>query len=141
MFKRKSLPSNIRWTRPIEQPRLGSDVVLSRRKYWRKVDKIILHRNFINEARSWRGFDYALLKMSPEHGEKGIPDGHVMPVCLPLPDFRRSTNESLFMAGYGRRSIPHCMTDTSGPEKFEVSITILSSINVNIKLKTFSNML
>ena len=71
--------------------------------------------------------------MSPEHGEKGIPDGHVMPACLPLPDYQRSTNESLFMAGYGRRSIPHCMTDTSGPEKFEVSITIFKQYKCKYK--------
>ena len=114
----------------MEQP-LKESGMLVRQRYWRKVDKIIIHSKFINEARSWQGFDYALVKLSPEHGERGLPDGNVMPVCLPSPDFDARNNNSLFIAGYGRRSIPHCLTDTSGPEKYEVSL-------IEIRAMTYS---
>ena len=109
----------------MEQPQDG----INSKKYWRKVDKIIIHNKFINEARSWKGFDFALIKLSPEHG-KLRPEKAVMPVCLPSRGFASKSNESLFMAGYGRRSIPHCLTNIDGPEKFEVS-----KINVQIKSK------
>ena len=87
---------------------------------WRKVEKIIIHRGFINEARSWKGYDYALIKLSPEHGKGQPADGNVMPACLPGRGFRNDRNAKVYMAGYGRRTIPHCLTDASGPEKYEV---------------------
>ena len=128
VFKRKSLPPGSKWTRPMEQPSSDEDLVKGR--YWRKIDKIIIHNKFINEARSWKGFDYALLKLSSEHGKGGSPpEGNVMPVCLPLPNFDSRRNDSLFMAGYGRRTIPHCLTDASGPEKYEVCVCPYSCYN------------
>lgn len=117
-MKRNSLSLDYKWTRPMEQPKEG----INSKSYWRKVDKIIIHNKFINEARSWKGFDFALIKLSPEHGKLN-PERAVMPVCLPSTGFESKSNESLFMAGYGRRSIPHCLTNTDGPEKFEVSKT------------------
>ena len=102
-------------------PSLESEATVEK-KYWRKIDKIIIHHKFINEARSWKGFDYALIKLSPEHGKTSRPKGNVMPLCLPLPGFDARRNSSLYMAGYGRRRIPHCLTDASGPEKYEVII-------------------
>ena len=103
----------------MEYPQEGSKFI-KEETYWRKVDKIIIHHKFINEARSWKGFDFALIKLSPEHGSFR-PKNAVMPVCLPSNGFDVKSNESLYMAGYGRRSIPHCLTDTKGPEKFEVA--------------------
>ena len=117
-MKRKSLPVRYKWTRPMEYPQEGSRFI-KEETYWRKVDKIIIHHKFINEARSWKGFDFALIKLSPEHGTFRLKKA-VMPVCLPSAGFDAKSNESLYMAGYGRRSIPHCITDTEGPEKFEV---------------------
>ena len=110
----------------MEQPFEGSQV-RKEETYWRKVDKIIIHNKFINEARSWKGFDFALLKLSPEHGTIH-PEKAVMPVCLPSTGFVAKSNDSLYMSGYGRRSIPHCLTDATGPEKYEV---IESSIKMN----------
>ena len=101
----------------MENPPLDSEASVDK-KYWRKIDKIIIHHKFVNEARSWKGFDYAL---SPEVGAHARPEGNVMPICLPLPEFDSRRNSSLYMAGYGRRQIPHCLTDTSGPEKYEVT--------------------
>ena len=87
--------------------------------YWRKVEKIIIHKNFKNEALSWQGFDIALIKLEVKNG-RGIPKGKILPVCLPRDSFESYNNGSLFMAGYGRRNIPHCITNSIGPEKFEV---------------------
>ena len=42
----------------MEQPQDG----INSKTYWRKVDKIIIHNKFINEARSWKGYDFALIK-------------------------------------------------------------------------------
>merc|ERR1712179_890353 len=33
-------------------------------KYWRAIEKIIIHSGFKTEALSWKGFDYALVKLS-----------------------------------------------------------------------------
>ena len=87
--------------------------------YWRKIEKIIIHKNFKNEALSWQGFDIALIKLEVGNG-KSVPDGKIFPACLPSKGFNSYTNGSLFMAGYGRRNIPHCLTNSVGPEKFEV---------------------
>lgn len=111
----------------MEVPSLESEAAVEK-NYWRKIDKIIIHHKFINEARSWKGFDYALIKLSPEHGKNARPEGNVMPICLPSPEFDTKSNDSLYMAGYGRRRIPHCLTDTSGPEKYEVIKLILIKI-------------
>ena len=87
--------------------------------YWRKIEKIIIHKKFKNEALSWQGFDIALIKLEVDNG-KSVPEGKIFPVCLPTKGFTSNTNGSLFMAGYGRRNIPHCLTNSVGPEKFEV---------------------
>ena len=79
----------------MEQPSSDEDLVKGR--YWRKIDKIIIHNKFINEARSWKGFDYALLKLSSEHGKGGSPpEGNVMPVCFPLPNFWLTCGKHFF---------------------------------------------
>ena len=33
-------------------------------RYWRAIEKIIVHSGFKTEALSWKGFDYALVKLS-----------------------------------------------------------------------------
>ena len=88
-------------------------------EYWRKIEKIIIHKKFKSEALSWQGYDVALIKLEVRNG-KSVPEGNIMPVCLPTGGFQDHTNGSLFMAGYGRRRIPHCLTNTIGPEKFQV---------------------
>ena len=35
------------------------------------------------------------------------------------------------MAGFGRREIPHCLTDMQGPEKFQVIFHERYSLNLN----------
>ena len=50
--------------------------------YWRKIEKIIIHKNFKNEALSWQGFDVALIKLEVKNGEN-VPEGKSLPVCLP----------------------------------------------------------
>ena len=95
------------------------DVNKSNNKYWRKIEKIIIHKDFKGEALSWQGFDIALIKLELKNG-MNILEGKTMPICLPNDDFDWYNNGSVFMAGYGRRRIPHCLTDLEGPEKFEV---------------------
>ena len=87
--------------------------------YWRKIEKIIIHKKFKSEALSWQGFDIALIKLEVKNG-KNVPLGKIMPICLPSNGFNWYNNDSLLMAGYGRRRIPHCLTNLIGPEKFEV---------------------
>ena len=95
------------------------DPNIANSRYWRKIEKIIIHKKFKSEALSWQGFDIALIKLELKNG-KDVPTGKVMPICLPTEDFDWYNNGSLWMAGYGRRSIPHCLTNLIGPEKFEV---------------------
>ena len=66
-----------------------------------------------------QGYDVALIKLEVKNG-RSVPEGNVMPVCLATAEFQDHNNGSLFMAGYGRRRIPHCLTNTLGPEKFQV---------------------
>ena len=87
--------------------------------YWRKIEKIIIHKNFKNVALSWQGFDVALIKLEVKNGENE-PEGKSLPVCLPGKGFESYNNQSLLMAGYGRRRIPHCITNLIGPERFQL---------------------
>ena len=87
--------------------------------YWRKIEKIIIHKSFKNEALSWQGFDVALIKLEVKNGEN-VPEGNSLPVCLPGKGFESYNNQSLLMAGYGRRRIPHCITNMIGPERFQL---------------------
>ena len=88
-------------------------------KYWRKIEKIILHQNFRNNTLVWQGYDIALIKLASKNGNK-VSGGKMLPACLPISGFDDKSNGSLFAAGYGWRRIPHCVTDTTGPEKFQV---------------------
>ena len=87
--------------------------------YWRKIEKVIIHKKYISEGLAWQGFDLALIKLEIKNG-KDVPKGLIMPACLPRKDFDDYNNDSLLMAGYGRRRIPHCLTNEIGPERFEV---------------------
>ena len=60
----------------------------------------------------------ALIKLEVKNG-KDVPDGIMLPICLPEVGFDDQSNETLFSAGYGWRRIPHCLTDMQGPEKFQ----------------------
>ena len=35
-------------------------------------------------------------------------------------------NKNVYMAGFGRRQTPHCLTDMQGPEKFQVFLTFFT---------------
>ena len=78
-----------------------------------------LHKSFKNEALSWQGFDVALIKLEVKNGEN-VPEGKSLPVCLPGKGFESYNNQSLLMAGYGRRRIPYCITNMIGPERFQL---------------------
>ena len=42
----------------------------------------------------------------------------VIPICLAAPGFsRRVLRGELLVAGFGRRQLPHCLTDKNGPEQ------------------------
>ena len=84
---------------------------------WRKVKRLIMHKAFESEALSWQGYDIALMELDRETLFRG--DGYAVPLCLP------KNREGLggtrkFVAGYGHREVPHCFTDSTGPETFEV---------------------
>ena len=82
------------------------------------------------------GYDFVLIKLSNEKG--GQQDaGKIIPVCLPGKKFPALRNEQVYMAGFGRREIPHCMTDMQGPDKFQVNHT--SDIGI-VKIQTNRNL-
>ena len=64
-----------------------------------------------------------LIKLSDKKGGQQV-SGKIIPVCLPGKKFPVFRNEQVFMAGFGRREIPHCMTDMQGPDKFQVNHTL-----------------
>ena len=49
--------------------------------------------------------------------------GLIAPVCLAEPEFpdtKLDTYQNTYMAGFGRREIPYCITDSKGPEAYEI---------------------
>ena len=116
--KEKALPQWFtgEWTHPMEQESPNDRL---NETHWRKIERIILHKDFKNEAQSWHGFDIALIKLQSKNGQN-VPLGKIVPACLAIGEFEDKHNGSLFMAGYGRRRIPHCLTNDVGPEKYEV---------------------
>ena len=95
-------------------------------KYWRAIEKIIIHSGFKTEALSWKGFDYALVKLSKSDYGKEDPakiGGIIAPACLAekgFPNVHAKDSHQTFMAGFGRREIPYCITDNNGPEAYEI---------------------
>lgn len=100
------------------------------KKYWRGIEKIIVNAGFTTEALSWKGFDFALVKLSKtDYGEED-PDNlkeKIAPICLAEPGFpdtmlemSHNGNVQTYMAGFGRREIPYCITDSIGPEAYEI---------------------
>ena len=112
------MPSNFdsSWTRPLTNIRLNSNV--TGKKYWRRIERIIMHKNYTTESLTWQGHDLALIHLEAKNG-KTVPNGKMIPACLPTSHFDDESNDTLFAAGYGWRRIPHCLTDMEGPEKFQ----------------------
>ena len=83
----------------------------------RKVIKVILNGAFKSEALSWKGNDLALLQLDQTNNESSLV------VCLPGKasegDLSMGNGGAFLMAGFGRRFLPHCLTDSKGPERFE----------------------
>jgi len=94
----------------VEHPTIGD-----RKGMERKVLKVILDSKFKGEALSWQGSDFALLQLAPL--EKNSLKRKL--ACLPAKNSKLNTGDRLYIAGYGRRNLPHCLTDDKGPEKFE----------------------
>jgi hypothetical protein len=104
------------WTRIMENIPANSTEI--RKGYWRRMETIIMHKNYSNESMSWLGHDIALIKLEVENG-KDVQEGKMLPACLPADGFDDRNIETLFAAGYGWRRYPHCITDIQGPEKFQ----------------------
>jgi len=105
------------WTKPIEQPeKISKDMYGA----FAKVDKMVFHPLFEDEAKSWKGGDVVLLHLSKERGAE--IKGNALPICLPTHEFDDfgTENGKTFMAGFGRRRLAHCVTDMHGPEKFAI---------------------
>lgn len=55
--------------------------------------------------------------------ELNVTGGKIMPICLAQSGFREQENnysDDTFMAGFGRREIPYCITDERGPEAYQL---------------------
>ena len=48
----------------------------------RKVDRLIIHKNFQSEALSWKGYDLALMHLTQEYGDEATENLQIVPVCL-----------------------------------------------------------
>lgn len=82
------------------------------------MDKIIIHGKYKGDFLIWQGSDLALLKMNPEW--ISLPKGaNLLPVCLIADGFPEFDQKHTYASGFGRRRIPHCLTDMNGPEAFE----------------------
>ena len=104
------------WSRTMEN--IPTNAIETSKGYWRRIETIIMHRNYANESMHWLGYDIALIKLEIENGTD-VPVGKMLPACLPGKAFDDQSNEILFAAGYGWRRYPHCITDMLGPEKFQ----------------------
>ena len=85
------------WTKPMEPPeKLSKDMDGS----FAKVDKMVFHPVFEDEARSWKGGDVVLLHLSKDKGAK--TKGNALPICLPTHEFDDfgTENGKTFMAGW-----------------------------------------
>ncbi len=92
---------------------------------WRRAEKVILHKKFQGEALSWKGYDFALLKLAPRDSSasKSIKDprGIIAPACLASHKYNAGRHwRNTYFSGYGRRYIPHCLTNGAGPVKYGV---------------------
>lgn len=88
---------------------------------WRRVEKVIVDPAWKGETLSMYGNDLALLKLDPKL--EGPQAGYAAPVCLPdpqQPDLKPDRSEELFFAGFGRRRLPHCITNMNGPDMFHL---------------------
>ena len=87
---------------------------------WRRIETIIKHKGFETEATSWKGSDLALIKLVPApESLNSIPGDVTIPACIAGETFDDlSVGGDYFVAGFGRRESPHCITDDSGPVSF-----------------------
>ncbi len=110
------------WTEPIWMSTRSGE----KSGEWRTAEKVILHRKFQRGALIWKGYDFALLKFLPgnsagsSNSGKG-PKGTVAPACLASRKYNAEKHQkNTYFTGYGRRYIPHCLTDGTGPVKYGV---------------------
>jgi len=108
LIRRKNL-----WMKP-----LSFEISKEEAHGWRTVEHVVLHPGFEGEALSWKGHDFALLKLSAK-ARNEVP-GSIVPICLPDKLEEDDPLGLLYVAGYGRRQLPHCVTNGAGPEKFGI---------------------
>jgi len=101
------------WGKPVKYQKSKVEGVYG----WRNVDKLVMHPGFEGEALSWKGNDFALLKLSPEVLIE--TSGYIVPICLPTKQDQEFLGD-MYVGGYGRRTLPHCVTDGLGPEKYGI---------------------
>ena len=106
------------WTRPLTNKPLNANATNKPKKYWRRIESIIMNNKYTSQSLLWQGYDIALIHLEPNNG-KEVPEGKMLPACLPSKGFDDENNHTLFAAGYGWRRYPHCLTNMEGPEKFQ----------------------
>ena len=102
------------WTKPIEQP---EKIFKNLHGSFAKVDKMVFHPVFEDEARSWKGGDVVLLHLSKDKGAK--TKGNALPICLPTHEFDDfgTENGKTFMAGWAFLWFKNKHTPTARKEK------------------------
>jgi len=105
------------WNEPLSIPVKSKGGM---RDIWRVAEKVYT-LDFKGENRIFEGNDLVLVKLAPESETETLM--YYTPACLPDPDkedFKEDLSDKLFFTGFGRRRIPHCVTDTAGPEEFNL---------------------
>ena len=90
---------------------------------WRETERMIIHKNFTDVKLAWKGYDFGLLKFAPsgKNDKKENPKGIVAPACLASKVYKtKKHQDNTYFSGYGRRYIPHCLTDGIGPVQYGV---------------------
>ena len=108
------------WAKPIEIKK-RKDANVPNTIIWRKVEKVFT-QEYKGLSKIYKGNDLVLIKLAPE--SETNTKKHYAPACLPdpsKPDFGEGDQDvDLYFAGYGRRRIPHCLTDGRGPDQYKV---------------------
>ena len=73
-----------------------------------RIDKIILKGQFESEAFSWKGHDLALIKLEKSDLTESK---NFSLICLPAKGNEPDHKSPIFMGGFGRKYVPHCLTD------------------------------
>lgn len=119
VLRRKGAKSKPKWRAPLRLQSSGTPgAPTGNVDFWRKIEQVIVHPGWKGLNDSWRGGDLILIKLAAR--AESTPDGYFAPVCLPEVHDELKQEDKLYIAGYGKRRIPYCVTDMHGPDTYGI---------------------